>query len=202
LRALADGTLPDELLAEWAQQTRFLCQAELRALGALGSYSLPVGMDGLLAHLGADTRQGIVWLEDLLGELGQDLAGEDEAWPLCVGYSAYLLECCRGGLIDGIAATHASELTYLRTCEWVYPGLPEGSRLRPWFNSWSDDGFRGDVAGLGGYLDALVGVPSAAMRDHLTRMIRTVACFELAWWQMCSDRQEWPAVPGRAGADG
>jgi thiaminase len=158
-------------------------------------------MDELFAHLGGDTRKGIVWLEDLLGELGQDPAGESEAWPLCERYAAYLVECCRGGLIEGIAATHASELTYLRTCERVHPALPEGSRLRDWFSGWSDSGFRRDVNGLGDYIDQLIGVPTPAMRAHLTRIVRKVACFELGWWQMCWDRQARPA-PGVAAAVG
>src|SRR5215475_4041860 len=63
LRALAAGALQNGQLAEWAQQTRLLCHAELRALGALGSYGLPADMDGLLAHLRADARKGMVWLE-------------------------------------------------------------------------------------------------------------------------------------------
>jgi thiaminase len=193
MRAASAGSLTDTALVTWARQTRFLCHWELRVLGVLHSYGLPRA-DALLAHLESDTREGIAWLEGLLSALGQEPAGESDAWPLCVGYSAYLLSCSRDGLIEGVAVMHASELTYLRTCEWIHPTLPEGSRLRSWFSGWSDEGFRSDVAGLGACLDRLVGTPTADMRDHLTPLLRYVARFELAFWEMCWKEQSWPAT--------
>ena len=169
---LADGTLPEAALRAWVQQDRVFVLEERRVVAALRAHGPPDGLDRLLAGLDG----GLV----------------AEAWPVCLGYTSYLLCCAHDGVLEGLTALYAAERAYLDTWTAVAARSPAGSPYRDWIDNWTSEAFRGFVADLGGELDALAGSPSAAVAERLGRVFAGAVRFELAFWEMCWRGQGWP----------
>lgn len=190
VRALADGTLPEPALIAWAQQCRLFCLQERRALMVLRSYEPEPELDGILARLVDDTEREPRELADTLAELGSHIA--DEQWPVCLGYSSYVVASGFQGLLTGLVAIYAVERAYLDTWTAVLPSVPSDARWREWVDNWTGDAFRALVGTLGRLLDGLAGAPSAQMRARLEQVFGDVLKWELAFWEMCWVQQDWP----------
>jgi thiaminase len=168
---LAQGTLPAVALQAWVQQDRVFVVEERRVVAALRAHGLPSRLDGLLA----DLDRSLVLEADAFTQTATDqgFAPDAEPWPVCLGYTSYLLCAAYDGVLEGLAALYAAERAYLDT--------------------WSGDAFRAFVTALGRDLDELAGAPSPPLAERLGVLFTGAARFELAFWEMCWSGQAWPA---------
>src|SRR4029453_14777894 len=104
---LADGTLLDSALQAWVQQDRVFVIQERRMVAALRAHGLPSRLDELLADLdrslGVDTEAFPRTAAD------HGFAAEVEPWPVCLGYTSYLLCAAYDGALEGLTALYAAE---------------------------------------------------------------------------------------------
>jgi len=117
---------------------------------------------------------------------------EVEPWPVCLGYTSYLLSCAHDGVLEGLTGLYAAERAYLDTWTAVAATGPAGTAYREWVENWTGDAFRAFVAGLGKELDELAGTPAPATAARLAAVFARAARFELAFWEMCWSGQGWP----------
>jgi thiaminase len=188
---LAEGTLPDSALQAWVQQDRIFVVQERWVLAALRSHGLPSRLDALLADLDRSLVLEAEAFTRTAAEHG--VAAEVEPWPVCLGYTSYLLCAARGGVLEGLTALYAAERAYLDTWTAVAERSPADSAYHAWIQNWSGEAFRTFVSALGRGLDELAGTPSPALAGRLGALFTRAARFELAFWEMCWSGQAWPA---------
>jgi thiaminase/transcriptional activator TenA len=190
VRGLADGSLPEAALHAWVQQDRVFVLQERRVVAALRAHGLPAGLDRLLAGL----DDSLVAEADGFAATaaGRGLLLEVEPWPVCLGYTSYLLCCANDGVLEGLTGLYAAERAYLDTWTAVAAGGPAGSAYRGWIENWTGAAFRAFVADLGRELDELAGTPAPATAGRLEAVFARAARFELAFWEMCWSGQGWP----------
>jgi thiaminase len=188
---LAEGTLPDGALQAWVQQDQIFVVQERRVLAALRAHGLPSRLDELLA----DLDRSLVLEADAFTRTAAEhrFAAEVEPWPVCLGYTSYLLCAAHDGVLEGLTALYAAERAYLDTWTAVAERSPVDSAYHAWIQNWSGEGFRGFVSALGRDLDQLAGTPSPALAGRLGALFTRAARFELAFWEMCWSGQAWPA---------
>jgi thiaminase (transcriptional activator TenA) len=196
VQALADGTLPDQALINWAGQCRLFCLMERPALLVLRSYVPPGELDDLLAKLVEDTIREPRELAELLESVGAPVP--EQPWRACLGYGSYVQAAVHGGLVKGLAAILAVERTYLDTWTELLPSCPPDSRYRHWVENWSCDDFRTVVVGLGDCLDQLAGPASEAVLEELEPVYRNVALWELDFWEMNWSSESWPELEAQS----
>jgi thiaminase len=188
---LADGTLPDGALQAWVQQDRIFVVQERRVVAALRAHGLPSRLDALLANL---DRGLVLEAEAFAGTAAEHgFALEVEPWPVCLGYTSYLLCAAYDGTLEGLTALYAAERAYLDTWTAVAKLSPADSAHHAWIQNWSGQAFRAFVSTLGRGLDELTGTPSPALTGRLGVVFTGAARFELAFWEMCWSGQAWPA---------
>jgi thiaminase len=188
---LADGTLPDGALQAWVQQDRIFVVQERRVVAALRAHGLPSRLDALLANL---DRGLVLEAEAFAGTAAEHgFALEVEPWPVCLGYTSYLLCAAYDGTLEGLTALYAAERAYLDTWTAVAKLSPADSAYHAWIQNWSGQAFRAFVSTLGRGLDELTGTPSPALTGRLGVVFTGAARFELAFWEMCWSGQAWPA---------
>jgi thiaminase len=187
---LADGTLPDAALHAWVQQDRIFVLEERRVVATLRLHRLPGGLDRLLAGLDGS----LVAEADAFARTAEErgFASDAEPWPVCLGYTSYLLRWAYEGLLEGLTGLYAAERAYLDTWTAVAARSPAGSPYRAWIDNWTGEEFRAFVADLGRELDELAGSPSPAAAERLGSVFTGAARFELAFWEMCWRGQAWP----------
>jgi thiaminase len=187
---LADGTLPDAALRAWVQQDRIFVLEERRVVAALRAHGPPGGLDRLLAGLDG----GLLAEADAFARTAaaRGFPPDAEPWPVCLGYTSYLLCRAYDGLLEGLTGLYAAERAYLDTWTAVAARSPAGSPYREWIENWTGEAFRAFVADLGGELDELAGSPSPAMDERLGSVFTGAARFELAFWEMCWRGQALP----------
>jgi thiaminase len=187
---LAEGTLPDSALQAWVQQDRIFVIQEQRMVAALRAHGLPSRLDELLA----DLDRSLVLEADAFTRTAADngFAPEVEPWPVCLGYTSYLLCAAYDGALEGLTALYAAERAYLDTWTAVAKRSPADSPYHPWIQTWSGEPFRAFVGALGRDLDELAGAPSPALAGRLGALFTGAARFELAFWEMCWSGQAWP----------
>jgi thiaminase/transcriptional activator TenA len=188
---LADGTLPEAALRAWVQQDRQFVLAERRVVWALRAHGLPAPLDDSLARL----DEAMVHEATMFAAEAQrrGFPVEIEPWPVCLGYSAFLLAAAHDGVLDGLTAVFAAERAYLDTWSAVRTRSPAGSPYRHWMDNWTSDEFRAFVALLGRELDTLTERVPVALGARLGMVFARAARFELAFWEMCWQGQGWPA---------
>jgi thiaminase len=188
---LADGTLPGSALQAWVQQDRIFVVEERRVVAALRAHGLPSRLDALLADL---DRGLVLEAEAFAGTAAEHgFALEVEPWPVCLGYTSYLLCAAYDGTLEGLTALYAAERAYLDTWTAVAKLSPADSAYHAWIQNWSGQAFRAFVSTLGRGLDELTGTPSPALTGRLGVVFTGAARFELAFWEMCWSGQAWPA---------
>jgi thiaminase/transcriptional activator TenA len=189
---LADGTLPEAALRAWLQQDRLFVMAERRVVWALRAHGLPPALDEALAGLDeAMVREATMFAAEAER---RGFPVEVEPWPVCLGYSAFLLAAAHDGVLDGLTAMYAAERAYLDTWSAVRTRSLAGSPYRQWIENWSSDDFRAFVALLGRELDTLTETIPVALTARLRTVFARAARFELAFWEMCWQGQGWPAA--------
>jgi thiaminase len=188
---LADGTLPDSALQAWVQQDRIFVVQERRVLAALRTHGLPSRLDELLA----DLDRSLVLEDDAFTRTAAEhrFAPDAEPWPVCLGYTSYLLCAAYDGVLEGLTALYAAERAYLDTWTAVAKLSPADSPYHAWIQNWSGEAFRTFVSALGRGLDELTGAPSPELAHRLGVLFARAARFELAFWEMCWSSQAWPA---------
>jgi thiaminase/transcriptional activator TenA len=188
---LADGTLPGSALQAWVQQDRIFVVQERRVVAALRARGLPSRLDALLA----DLDRSLVLEAEAFTRTATDqgFAPDAEPWPVCLGYTSYLLCAAYDGVLEGLTALYAAERAYLDTWTAVAKLSPADSAYHAWIQNWSGEAFRGFVSALGRDLDELTGAPSPALTGRLGVLFTDAARFELAFWEMCWSGQAWPA---------
>jgi len=188
---LADGTLPDSALQAWLQQDRIFVVQERRVVAALRGHGLPWHLDDLLA----DLDHSLVLEADAFTRTAADhgFAAEVEPWPVCLGYTSYLLCAAYDGALEGLTALYAAERAYLDTWTAVATHSPADSTYHAWIRNWSGEPFRAFVSALGRDLDELAGAPPPTLARRLGLVFTRAARFELAFWEMCWSGQAWPA---------
>src|ERR671913_1056632 len=187
---LAEGTLPDSALQAWVQQDRVFVVEERRVVAALRAHGLPSRLDDLLAGLDRSLVLEAEAFARTAAEHG--VAVEVEPWPVCLGYTSYLLCAADDGALEGLTALYAAERAYLDTWTAVAKLSPADSAYHPWIQTWSGEPFRAFVSALGRDLDELAGAPPPALAQRLRRVFTGAARFELAFWEMCWSGQAWP----------
>jgi thiaminase/transcriptional activator TenA len=187
---LADGTLSDSALGAWVQQDRIFVVEERRVAAALRAHGLPSRLDDLLA----DLDRSLVLEADAFTRTAaeHDVAADAEPWPVCLGYTSYLLCAADDGALEGLTALYAAERAYLDTWTAVAKLSPADSAYHPWIQTWSGEPFRAFVSALGRDLDELAGAPSPALTERLGVVFTGAARFELAFWEMCWSGLAWP----------
>jgi thiaminase len=187
---LAHGTLPEVALRAWVQQDRIFVVQERRVVAALRAHRLPSRLDDLLA----DLDRGLVLEAEAFTQTAADhgFAPDAEPWPVCLGYTSYLLCAAYDGALEGLTTLWAAERAYLDTWTAVAELSPADSPYHAWIRNWSGEPFRAFVAALGGDLDELAGAPSPALAQRLGVLFTRAARFELAFWEMCWSGQAWP----------
>jgi thiaminase len=189
--ALAQGTLPDSTLQAWVQQDRVFVVEERRVVAALRAHGLPSRLDDLLADLDHSLVLEAETFTQTAAEHG--FAPEVEPWPVCLGYTSYLLCAAYDGALEGLTALYAAERAYLDTWTAVATRSPADSTYHAWIQNWSGEAFRAFVGALGRGLDELAGAPSPTLAQRLRMIFTRTARFELAFWEMCWSSQAWPA---------
>jgi thiaminase len=188
---LADGTLPDGALQAWVQQDRIFVVQERHVVAALRAHGLPSRLDDLLADLDRSLVLEAEAFARTAAEHG--FAHEVEPWPVCLGYTSYLLCAAYDGALEGLTALYAAERAYLDTWTAVAELSPGDSAYHAWIQNWSGEAFRDFVGALGRDLHELAGVPSPALAGRLGVLFTDAARFELAFWELCWSGQAWPA---------
>lgn len=196
VRGLAEGDLPEPALVAWAQQCRLFCLLERRALLRLRASAPPPQLDAILERLLDDAEREPRQLAETLESLGAPVTSEP--WPTCLGYGSYVQGCANDGLLEGMAAICAVERSYLDTWTTLLPAVPPRSRWRGWVENWSAPPFRDLVGGICSSFEDLAGTPSAAGWTRLELIFRTVACWELEFWEMCWRRRGWSHLQERS----
>jgi thiaminase len=187
---LAHGTLPDSAIQAWVQQDRVFVMEQRRVVAALRAHGLPSRLDDLLADL---DRSLVLEAEAFTRTAaGHGVAPDAEPWPVCLGYTSYLLCAAYDGTLEGLTALYAAERAYLDTWTAVAKRSPADSAYHAWIRNWSGEGFRAFVTALGRDLDELAGAPSPALDQRLGVRFARAARFELAFWEMCWSGQAWP----------
>jgi thiaminase len=187
---LADGTLPDASLRAWVQQDRVFVLEERRVVAALRAHGPPAGLDGMLAGLdGTLLAEADAFARTATARGFPPVA---EPWPVCLGYTSYLLCCAHDGMLEGLTGLYAAERAYLDTWTAVAARSPAGSPYRDWIDNWTSQPFRAFVGDLGRELDGLAGSPSPAVAERLGSVFTGTVRFELAFWEMCWRGQAWP----------
>ena len=188
---LAHGTLPGSALQAWVQQDRIFVVQERRVLAALRAHGLPSRLDELLS----DLDRSLVLEADAFTRRAAEhgFALEVEPWPVCLGYTSYLLCAAYDGVLEGLTALYATERAYLDTWTAVAERSPGDSAYHAWIQNWSGEAFRAFVSTLGRDLDELAGTPSPALTGRLDVLFTDAARFELAFWGMCWSGLAWPA---------
>jgi thiaminase len=120
---LARGTLPDSALQAWVQQDRVFVIEERRVVAALRVHGLPSRLDDLLADLDRSLVEEAEAFTRTAAEHG--FAAEVEPWPVCLGYTSYLLCAAHEGALEGLTALYAAERAYLDTWTAVGGGRPD-----------------------------------------------------------------------------
>ncbi|HZD02912.1 MAG TPA: hypothetical protein VFA46_22790 [Actinomycetes bacterium] len=188
---LASGTLPETAWRAWVQQDRVFVLEERRVVGALRAQGLPPALERLCDQLdGALAREAAAFAAEA-ERLG--VAADTEPWPVCLGYTSYLLEAARNGLLEGLVALFGVERAYLDTWTAVQASSPPGSRYHAWVENWTSEEFRAFVGELGAQVDELAGSPPPALAARLRTRLARVARFELAFWEMAWRGWDWPA---------
>jgi thiaminase len=187
---LAHGTLPEAALRAWVQQDRIFVVEERRVVAALRARGLPSRLDDLLI----DLDRGLVLEAEAFTQTAADhgFAPDAEPWPVCLGYTSYLLCAAYDGALEGLTTLYAAERAYLDTWTAVAELSPGDSPYHAWIRNWSGEAFRAFVTALGGGLDELAGAPSPALAQRLGVRFTRAARFELAFWEMCWSGQAWP----------
>jgi formylaminopyrimidine deformylase / aminopyrimidine aminohydrolase len=188
---LAHGRLPAPALRAWVQQDRVFVLEERRVVAALRAHRLPSRLDDLLADLDRSLVQEAEAFTRTAAEHG--VALDAEPWPVCLGYTSYLLCAAYDGALEGLTALYAAERAYLDTWTTVAKLSPADSTYHAWIQNWSGEAFRGFVSALGRGLDELAGAPSPTLAHRLGVVFTGAARFELAFWEMCWSGQAWPA---------
>jgi thiaminase len=187
---LAHGTLPDSALQAWVQQDRIFVVEERRVVAALRAHGLPSRLDHLLADLDRSLVLEAEAFTQTAAEHG--VAPDAEPWPVCLGYTSYLLCAAYDGTLEGLTALYAAERAYLDTWTAVAERSPADSPYHAWIQNWSGQPFRAFVTAVGRDLDELAGAPSPALAGRLGVLFTGAARFELAFWEMCWSGQAWP----------
>jgi thiaminase len=187
---LAEGILPDSALQAWVQQDRIFVMAERRVVATLRAHGLPSRLDHLLVDLDRSLALEAEAFAQTAAEHG--FAAEVEPWPVCLGYTSYLLCAAYDGTLEGLTALYAAERAYLDTWTAVAKLSPADSAHHTWIQNWSGEAFRAFVTALGRDLDELAGAPSPALAQRLGVLFTGAARFELAFWEMCWSGQAWP----------
>jgi thiaminase/transcriptional activator TenA len=188
--SLADGTLPDGALQAWVQQDRIFVMEERRVLAALRAHGLPSRLDELLAELDCSL---VLEAEAFIQTAARHGFEPDaEPWPVCLGYTSYLLCAAYDGVLEGLTALYAAERAYQDTWTAVADLSPADSAYHAWIQTWSGEPFQAFVSALGRDLDELAGAPSPALAGRLGAVFTGAARFELAFWEMCWSGQAWP----------
>ena len=187
---LACGTLPDRALQAWVQQDRVFVMEERRVVAALRRHGLPSRLDDLLANL----DRSLVLEADAFTQTAAEhgFVPDAEPWPVCLGYTSYLLCAAYDGALEGLTALYAAERAYLDTWTAVAQRSPADSAYHAWIQNWSGEPFRAFVTALGRDLDELAGAPSPTLAQRLGVRFTGAARFELAFWEMCWSGQAWP----------
>ena len=188
---LAHGTLPGSALQAWVQQDRVFVVEERRVVAALRAHGLPSRLDDLLADLDRNLVLEVEAFTQTAADHG--FAPDAEPWPICLGYTSYLLCAAYDGTLEGLTALYAAERAYLDTWTAVAKLSPADSAYHAWIQNWSGEAFRAFVTALGRGLDQLTGAPSPSLADRLGLVFTRAAQFELAFWEMCWSGQAWPA---------
>ena len=188
---LAGGTLPDSALQAWVQQDRMFVVEERRVVATLRAHGLPPRLDDLLA----DLDRSLVLEAEAFSRTATDhgFVSDGEPWPICLGYTSYLLCAADDGVLEGLTALYAAERAYLDTWTAVATRSPAHSAYHAWIENWSGEPFRAFVSALGHDLDEFTGEPSPALAQRLGVVFTRAARFELAFWEMCWSGQAWPA---------
>jgi thiaminase len=173
------------------QQDRIFVVEERRVVAALRAHGLPSRLDDLLA----DLDRSLVRETEAFTRTAADhgVAPEVEPWPVCLGYTSYLLCAAHDGALEGLTALYAAERAYLDTWTAVAALSPADSPYHPWIQNWSGEAFRAFVTALGRDLDELAGAPPPTLAERLGVLFARAARFELAFWEMCWSGQAWPA---------
>jgi thiaminase len=187
---LADGRLPTPALRAWVQQDRVFVVEERRVVAALRAHRLPLRLDDLLADLDGSLEREVDAFTRTATQHG--FPPDAEPWPVCLGYTSYLLCTAYDGALEGLTALYAAERAYLDTWTAVATASPADSPYHAWIQTWTGAQFRAFVAALGRDLDELVGSPSPVLAERLGVMFTGAARFELAFWEMCWSGQAWP----------
>jgi thiaminase len=187
---LAEGTLPGSALQAWVQQDRIFVMEERRVVATLRAHGLPSRLDHLLVDLDRSLALEAEAFAQTAAEHG--FAAEVEPWPVCLGYTSYLLCAAYDGTLEGLTALYAAERAYLDTWTAVAKLSPADSAHHTWIQNWSGEAFRAFVTALGRDLDELAGAPSPALAQRLGVLFTGAARFELAFWEMCWSGQAWP----------
>jgi formylaminopyrimidine deformylase / aminopyrimidine aminohydrolase len=188
---LAQGTLPDSAIRAWVQQDRVFVVEERRVVATLRAHGLPPRLDDLLA----DLDRSLVLEAEAFTQMAADrgFAPDAEPWPVCLGYTSYLLCAAFDGPLEGLTALYAAERAYLDTWTAVAEQSSADSAYNVWIQNWSGQAFGSFVTALGRDLDQLAGAPSPALAHRLGVIFARAARFELAFWEMCWSGLAWPA---------
>jgi thiaminase len=162
---------------------------ERRVVAALRAHGLLSRLDDLLG----DLDRSLVLEAEAFTQTATDqsFAADAEPWPVCLGYTSYLLCAAHGGVLEGLTALYAAERAYLDTWTAVAELSPADSAYHAWIQNWSGEAFRAFVSALGRDLGELAGAPSPALAQRLGVIFARAARFELAFWEMCWSGQAW-----------
>jgi hydroxymethylpyrimidine kinase/phosphomethylpyrimidine kinase len=198
VRALADGTLPAEVFAEYLRQDALYLQQYSRALATLAVLAPDADHQLLWAQaaqqaLAVERELHESWVQVPSSAPAPD--GTPAASAVCTAYTSYLLGVAhRGDYAELVAA--------VLPCFWVYADV--GERLlaatsgradhpyRRWIDQYSDEAFAARCAQVRRLADDVAGAAGPATRRRMLEAFATATRYEWMFWDAPWHGRHWP----------
>jgi hydroxymethylpyrimidine/phosphomethylpyrimidine kinase len=198
VRALADGSLPEPVFAEYLRQDALYLQQYSRALATLAA-SAP---DADQQLLWAESAQQALVVERALHESwvpvpSADVApdGSPAASAVCTAYTSYLLAVAHRG-------SYAELLAAVLPCFWVYADVGERllaeTRGRPdhpyrrWIDQYGDEAFAARALRVRELADDVAVAAGEPARARMLEAFVTATRYEWMFWDAPWRGHHWP----------
>ncbi len=193
-----DGTLSDELFADWLRQDYLFVEAAVPFVALLLSRAPAADREAHAAAIDA-LHDELRLFRERADALGVDLA---HVRPSLVNhaYVQFLLATARGRpYCQSHTVYYVAEKAYHESWKVVRAGLDPSSPWQPFVENWSGEAFAGFVDGLEERQDRLAEEAGPADRREMARLFETTVRYEIAFWEMAYTGSGWPGLPDEAG---
>lgn len=189
-----DGTLEDEVFAQWLRQDYLFVEAAVPFLATLLSRAPADHRPGHAAAIRA-LEEELELFRERAAALDVELAGVEPAF-VNHAYVQFLHATAeRRSYPEGYTVLYVAEKAYHESWKVVREGLTPDSPWHPFVENWAGSDFAAYVASLEEGLDGLAGEAGAHVLRRMERLFQLTIRYEIAFWEMAHDRDGWPGIP-------